>query len=162
MIVIARAIIERQTDEGTELLLQVRDREYGMNQMEFPGGKLEEFESIVDCVRREVLEETGLSVTKILDDTHRTVMIGEVATTECLKPFCVYQTLEGPVDTLGFYFRCHAEGTLLEKGDGAHGHRWIAVTELTEMMQETPEVFMWGAQAALKFYLTHSSPPPVQ
>lgn len=46
---------------------------------QFPGGHLEENESVIECARREVLEETGLSVENCrhLGFTDKTFVIGD-------------------------------------------------------------------------------------
>lgn len=153
MYVNARAIIERETTVGREILLQIRDREGEARALELPGGRLEEFEPILDGLAREVREETGLQVTEIIGDTHRTVTRGARARVECLQPFFVYQTVTGPVDSTGFFFRCRADGELTEQGDGAFGHRWLPVAEVDRRFREAPEQFDWLTQGALAFYL---------
>lgn len=50
-------------DRHGRLLLVLRANEPGQGQWSLPGGKVEAGESDVDAVRREVHEETGLSVT---------------------------------------------------------------------------------------------------
>jgi 8-oxo-dGTP pyrophosphatase MutT (NUDIX family) len=154
MYVNARAIIERETGGGTELLLQMAARPGFPSRLEFPGGRVEEFESILGALRREIREETGLTVTGILDDAHLVVTPAAEATVECLKPFCAYQTLEGQVDSMGLFFRCKAEGELTADGDDAYGHRWMPVAEAEQLLREDPEAFHWLTQAALRFYLT--------
>ncbi len=149
----ARAIIERDRDGVTEVLLQVRDRPPEPRCLELPGGRLEEFEPILDGLAREVLEETGLHVTEILDATNRTVAVSRLAEVECLTPFFVYQTTKGPVDSAGFYFRCHAQGELTANGDGAFGHQWVPVAELAARFEADAEAFDWLTQGALRFYL---------
>jgi hypothetical protein len=44
---------------------------------------------------------------------------------ECLAPFAVYQTIQGPVDSMGVYFRCKAEGQLLTVGDDTESVKWV-------------------------------------
>lgn len=153
----ARAIIEREGPEGTEILLQVRDRPGEPKRWEFPGGRLEEFEPVLDALRREVLEETGLTVTELLDETNHVVWRQGETAVECLTPYFVYQTLKGPVDAAGFYFRCRAEGELTQRGDGASGHRWHPIAALRKQFAEAPEGFDWGAGGALAFYLRRQS-----
>ncbi len=124
MYVNSRAIIERETAQGTE-----------------------------------VREETGLCVTEILDSTGRLVWSAVQqngagsAEYECLRPAFVYQTLHGPIDSIGFFFRCRAAGVLTERGDLASGHRWLPVSELRRLLAEQPQAFTGLSQAALAFYL---------
>lgn len=153
MYVNARAIIERESGSGTELLFQMSDRPGSPSRLEFPGGRLEEFEPILTALEREVREETGLHVSAVLDRTNRIVTPSAGAVVECLVPFCAYQTTVGPVDSVGFYFRCRAEGELTKNGDAAYGHCWLPVTETERLLTEDPEVFDWLTQAALRFYL---------
>lgn len=66
MYVNARAIIERETTAGLEIVLQIRNKpQYDERSLELPGGRLEEYESFLDALTREVHEETGLAVTYI-------------------------------------------------------------------------------------------------
>jgi 8-oxo-dGTP diphosphatase len=72
---------------------------------------------------------------------------------EFLLPFCAFQTLRGPVDATGFFFRCQAEGELTGRGDGASGHRWFLVDAVAQMFSEDPEQFDWLTRGAISFYL---------
>lgn len=152
MYINSRAIIERETATGREILLQIRCRPNEPERLELPGGQIEEYESILGALTREVKEETGLTVTEILDETDRTVWSDGPFTVECLRPFCVYQTTEGPIDSIGFFFRCRAQGELVQQGDGAYGHRWVPVAILTAQVKEQCGQFDWLTMAALQFY----------
>lgn len=62
------AIIERTINGKKHIIIQERWKEDGNEtngQYELPAGKIREYENVYDTVRREVLEETGLKVTKI-------------------------------------------------------------------------------------------------
>lgn len=76
---------------------------------------------------------------------------------ECVKPFAAYQTIKGPIDSVGYYFRCKAEGELLDSGDGTTNVRWISVRELSQMMQNDPLQFASVDRAGILYYLKHIS-----
>lgn len=150
----ARALIERIENKQVELLVQIRNKPYeGDTRLELPGGRVDEFESLIEALRREVREETGLDLTQIegLDDRLETQ--AATANVECLKPFAVYQTLRGPVDSMGVYFRCQAQGTLLVVGDETVQIKWMPVVEITALLRADPEQFSWVDRAGLTFYL---------
>ncbi len=154
MFVNARAIIEKKNDLGmVEVLVQVRDKPEEPKSLEFPGGRIEEFESIEEALYREVLEETGLKVIGIKDDTNRRFYSNEGTTIEGLTPFFVYQTLEGPIDSIGFIFRCEIEEGELSVNDESYGHRWINVEELKELLNNSPNTFDFLTQGLLDYYL---------
>lgn len=121
--------------------------------MELPGGQVEPYESLVAALRREVKEETGLTVTEIEGlRTRMEVSHGEDAV-EVIRPFAVYQTLSGPVDSMGVYFRCRAEGQLLTEGDGAKDARWVSVDRVREWLRSDGAAFTWVDRAGLAFYI---------
>lgn len=151
-----RAIIERETPQGREILVQQRNKPYeGQPRIELPGGRVEEFESLIDTLRREVREETGLELSRIEGQETRIETDGEDANVECLRPFAAYQTLSGPVDSIGVYFRCRAEGQLLETGDESRDMRWMPVLEIARLLNDAPEQFSFVDRAGLTFYILH-------
>ena len=154
MYVNARALIERTVDGRATLLLQRRDEPGVPSRLETPGGCVEPYESILEALRREIREETGLELVRILDDPARLVVEGDDGATECLRPYFVYQSLRGPVDSLGFYFRCQVEGTLLERGHESKDLHWMDFRELRRLLGEAPELFSWVDRAALTKYLS--------
>jgi 8-oxo-dGTP pyrophosphatase MutT (NUDIX family) len=148
-----RAIIERDGLDGRDLLIQVRHKPYeGGTRIELPGGRVEEFESLLGALRREVREETGLELPCIEGENTLIETNGVDANVECLQPFAVYQTLRGPVDSVGIYFRCQAAGQLLQAGDETDQPRWIAVAEIARLMNADAEQFSFVDRAGLAFY----------
>jgi 8-oxo-dGTP diphosphatase len=150
----ARAIIERQGPSGVEIVLQVRNKPFeGRTWIELPGGRVEEFEGLLTALRRETQEETGLEVVTIEGEPQRLVARTETTEVECLQPFAAYQTLRGPVDSMGVYFRCQAQGELLSRGDDAEGARWVPAMQAAAWLVESPDDFSWIDRAALRYYL---------
>ena len=129
----ARAIIERTKNGKKEIVVQQSTKK-GQECWELPGGQINMHESLYDALKREVKEETGLDVTEIKgeDDYFREGIA------ECLKPYCVYQYLEGFKgiigNAIGFYFICHAEGNLLDEGDYTKNAKWVGLDELEKII----------------------------
>ena len=156
MYVNARAIIERETAFGTEIILQIRNKpQYGEKPLELPGGRVEEFESFLEALKREVREETGLTITQIEGAETKVEAQTEETAVECVQPFAMYQTTKGPVDSMGVYFRCQASGTLLDEGDDTLNPRWVSVHQVAQQMKEDAEQFSWIDRAGIHFYLKH-------
>ena len=65
------AIIEKIVNNEKYILIQTRQKEDGAEtngMLEIPAGKIREYENVFVALRREVKEETGLTITKILGE----------------------------------------------------------------------------------------------
>ncbi len=125
----ARAIIERDVSNEKQIVIQTRNKPDSPQKIELPGGRIEPYESLTGALRREVREETGLEVTEIEGEDARidTAGINADFVVECIQPFGAYQTIKGPIDSVGYYFRCKAKGELLEAGDETKEIRWSGI-----------------------------------
>jgi 8-oxo-dGTP diphosphatase len=149
----ARAIIERDSNSGIELLLQIRSKPDEPERWELPGGQIEPFESVFAALKREVSEETGLDLTFVHGTDDRVLHQKDSASVETFQPFFCYQTTDGPVDSLGFYFRCRGEGTLSLSGDRAKQPTWVRLTVIEKNLRDNPDQFDWLTGAAIERYL---------
>ena len=149
-----RARIEREGTNGTEIVIQKRVKSNeDKTPYELPGGRLERFESFLDGLKREVHEETGLHVTKIFGEETKIETNDEDSNVEAMKPFAVYQTINGPVDSLGAYFRCQASGNLVKEGDGTEDVKWILVDKLHSSLEKNLIDFSWVDKSGIIYYL---------
>ena len=127
-----RGIITREHNNRKEIVVQLRKREGNPDCFELPGGRIEEYESVTEALRREILEETGLYVTSIKNELEQVFSKSETSLFEvqCIKPYAAYQTLFGPIDSFGLYFLCTAEGDFLEVGDDTEKAHWATIPEI--------------------------------
>jgi 8-oxo-dGTP pyrophosphatase MutT (NUDIX family) len=153
MYVNARAILERQCGKETEVLVQVRNKPNQPKALEFPGGRIEEYESIKDALYREVHEETGLKIKMIKGDLNQKVYSNSGMSIEGLTPFFVYQTIKGPIDSIGFIFRCEVEEGETAINEESFGHQWMNIENLKELFTNTPNAFDFLTQGLINYYL---------
>lgn len=138
------AIIEKEEDGVLYLLMQTRQKEndHGTNGLlEFPAGKLREYESLFAALRREVKEETGLNVTAIAGTEHTFSTDVDGHLTLCAEPFCINQNLSGAYSILLNVFLCKAEGELLESSDESRHIQWMKADEVRTLLLTQPERF---------------------
>ena len=116
-------------------------------QFEFPGGCNEWGESIVETLKREVMEGVGFNVTKI----HGIENHAENNGIETFTPHSVYFGRHGWTFTSGefegqraksvcVHFKCEAVGIPLDKGDKSTEIQWVTPERLRALLDE-PDMF---------------------
>ena len=131
-----RGLLVRKKENRTQLIIQLRKRAGEPEVYELPGGRINEYEKIVDGLRREVMEETGLNVVAIHNEESSIITTGNSFSMECIKPYASYQTIEGPVDSFGLYFVCEVEGELSAEGDDTADVHWAELDEVQKIVDE--------------------------
>ena len=157
---VVSAIIERNGAEETEILIQTRwkpekDPKYS-GTLEIPAGWIDRYENVFEALKREVLEETGLQVTKIKPDIKTETFSPRDDESFSFIPFCCQQQTRGGMPWIGFVFICEVEDKEpVPQGDEVRDIRWIKKSELKKMMAETPERFFTLQLGPLDYYLNH-------
>lgn len=148
-----RAFIIREQDGVEEVYVQRRMKAHeGKFPIELPGGQLKEYESLLDCLKREVKEETGFDVIEVVDSLEYVkTKSPQGFVVECMSPFAVYQTVEGPVDSMGVYFKCYVSGKGLDIGDDSERVGWVTREELAGFVEK--DQVSGIDKAGIQFYL---------
>src|SRR5262245_33196960 len=105
--------------------------------LELPGGKWRAREPILDCLKREVNEETGLRITKVnhVIREHANALGHRVQTAQ---PLYVSQMIDGPYPSMLLVFSVEADGEPSVRGDGARNGRWWSIDEIDAFIKSEP------------------------
>jgi 8-oxo-dGTP pyrophosphatase MutT (NUDIX family) len=154
----ARAIIIKNENGKKMVLVQRRVSDGIPTCFEFPGGCNEWGESIIETLKREVMEEVGLTVTKIYGTENYT----DKEDIETFIPYSVYFGKQGWTfksgefegergKSVGVHFKCEAEGNPLEKGDKTVEIQWVTLEKLKTLLDE-PDMFSGMDRGAAELY----------
>ena len=155
MVATAAAIIERKGTHEIEVYFQTRNKpsmtSYGT--LELPGGRIQKGEDVFSALKREVKEETGLSLSiiKPSDVTNLQGLDGRVG--YAFTPFCCNSYNGSPA--IGFIFLCEADGEPTTLSSEARNPQWVPISELRRLINEKPHRFFHYYLGALRFYLEH-------
>lgn len=152
-------IIERQHEGRLQILLQTRWQDHALatyrGTIEFAAGVLDKYyENVYDALAREILEETGLTLSEVIDDSRTTVWTpnGDDGSFG-FRPFCCTQQLRGGLPWVGFIFRCRVEeGEIVSQPGETRDVRWVDAHEANELLHRSPERFFTLEVPALDYY----------
>lgn len=150
------AIIEKITNNEKYILIQTRQKEDGAETngvLELPAGKIREYENIFEALRREVKEETGLSITKILGEDNQISNFIKGNEVISYTPYCITQNLSGAYSIILNTFLCEAEGELLTETNESQNIHWIKIEEFKKILKNNPEkIFLLHINALQKYF----------
>ena len=149
------AIIEKIVNNEKYILIQTRQKEDGAEtngMLELPAGKIREYENIFEALRREVKEETGLSITKILGEDNQISNFIKGNEVISYTPYCITQNLSGAYSIILNTFSCEAKGELLTETNESQNIHWIKIKELKKILKNNPEkIFLFHINALQKY-----------
>lgn len=153
-------IIEKRIHNIDYILIQERckedaESEYGL--LEIPAGKIREFENIYDCLRREVKEETGLTVSLIQGEEDAMVLELNGYRVLNYTPFSCSQNIKGTYPILVETFICSTTGDMLYESNETKNLRWISLSDLENLLSSNIEIFYPMHVITLKKYLKMKS-----
>lgn len=153
-------IIERKINNVDHILIQRRCKEevlseYGL--IEVPAGKIREFENIYDCLRREVFEETGLIIEKIIGEENSTIFEKGRYKVLNYTPFSSSQNLEGEYPIMVQIFICTANGDLLHASNESKDLEWINLESLKRKLEKEENNLYPMHVHTLKNYLLYKN-----
>ena len=152
------AIIEKIINNEKYILIQTRQKEDGAEtngMLEFPAGKIREYENIFVALRREVKEETGLTITKILGEDKQISNLIKGNEVISYSPYCITQNLSGAYFIILNTFLCEVEGELLTETNESQNIHWINIEEIRRFLKNNPEkIFLLHINALQKYLET--------
>ena len=141
---VVSAIVERLHNEKVEVLIQTRwqpesDLKYS-GTLEIPSGWIGKYETVYDALRREVFEETGLTVVKIKPETKTEIYSVTDDSAFAFSPFCCHQQIRNGLPWIGFVFICEVDDAEPRPQENESKNiRWIEKSKLKEIFKESPE-----------------------
>ncbi len=139
-------IITKIINKEEYILIQDRvkkgaEQEYGM--IEIPAGKIREYESIYDCLRREVYEETGYEVNTIVGEEKAEVIEQNNYKVINYEPFSSSQNIEGEYPIMVQVFICTVKEDENDhkESNESKNIRWISLKKLAEMIKDKSQFY---------------------
>ena len=153
------ALLYRKHNNTTEIFLQTRWKpEVSPNYtglLEIPAGVIEAYENVYDALRREVYEECGLTIIKIIDDMQWEVISPREGDRSFIfRPYLCQHVLEtrDGLPWTGYVFLCEASWEPVMQTSEAKDPQWVSIDELRKLVKEQPELFFSLQLPALQYF----------
>ena len=124
--------------------------------LEIPAGGIDGYENIFDALYREVKEETGLTIVKVIDNYKGDILENRPHDkSHVFQPFICQQVLEtnGGLPRIGFVFRCEVKGDIKMQKEEAKNPIWLTIPELKNVLYTRPETVFSLQYTTLKYYV---------
>ena len=147
------------SEDRTAILLQRRDKpgEVVRGRLEVPGGRWNAGESAAEAVRREVWEETGVSVTEMLTGaTKYDFPVG--LSLEATHPSAVVAGLHGAYPAVLIAFECVGAGIPRPLAGESADPAWWPIEDARGHLDIDPDDFVWQTAAILRELLGSDTP----
>lgn len=160
---IISAILMRRRNDTMEIFLQTRWKPSvspmysGM--LEIPAGAIDSYENVYDALRREVKEECGLEIVKIVDDYQSQIVEPRAHDRSFVfKPFICQEALEtnNGLPWIGFVFLCEVEGEIKVDVSEVKDPRWVSITGLKEIVETNKEQIFPLQLPVLKYFIEYA------
>ncbi|WP_041139499.1 NUDIX hydrolase [Beduini massiliensis] len=154
------AIIERTIENQPYILMQERQKENDLNTnglIEIAAGKVREYENVFDALKREVYEETGLTITNIIDQEQSEYAGNQTASVMGFTPFYITQNLDGIYSLIVMTFICEAEGQIAENTNETINIRWVTLEEAEGILLKSPEKIFPLHLLSIKKYIQYKT-----
>jgi len=157
---VVSAIIERIKDGKKQILVMTRwkpDRDpIYSGTLEIPAGHINAFENVYDTVKREVFEETGLTVVKFIPDVKTKVHSPGDDGAFAFSTFCCQQQIKNGQPWVGFVFLCEVNDTAPIPQEGeTKDIKWMDCEVFRSIFVNNPEKIFTLQLGVFDFYFNY-------
>ncbi len=157
---IVSAILFKKDTDGIKIFIQTRwkphiDSPYS-GMFEIPAGGIDAYENVYEALKREIKEECGLDIVKIINNFQSD--IDEPVSDDkafVFSPFVCQQVLStrNGLPWIGFVFLCEVEGEVKMQESEAKDPQWLTLDELEKLLNTKSEKIFPLQLPVLKYYL---------
>lgn len=157
---VVSAILFKKDENGVNVFIQTRwkpniNSPYS-GMFEIPAGGIDAYENVYEALKREVKEECGLDIVKVINNFQSAIdepTLGDKAFV--FNPFVCQQVLStrNGLPWIGFVFLCEVEGEIQMQESEAKDPMWVTLDELEKLLRTNSEKIFPLQLPVLKYYL---------
>jgi 8-oxo-dGTP diphosphatase len=142
----------RQRDAAPAVLIQKRWKPRSdpdnLGRWELPGGKWRAWEPVMDCLRREVEEETGVGDITVGQTVTVHELHGQVV--QVSRPDLCVQVTDGGYPSMLTVFLAFGTGEPQSRGDDTRDAQWMPTEQLRQRLEQDARAFTALTYAGLR------------